>query len=260
MRKTATALLVLGLTAVMVSPALAASLLSEGFSYADGNLAGNGGWTTFSGAGTDVQVVSGRAVGSGPNANDDHTGFAVQSTTSKTYACFTVRIPAIAGAPKPIYFFALKDAGTANFVSRVYVLALTGGGWTFGLSHSSTSATVGVVPWGSPLSFDTDYTVAINYDPVAKSSTMWVNPVTEASTSVSIVNAAIPANAISTVALRQSASASTLPASPSYAGSTDWGFSVDNIGVGTTFDDACASGPTPTHKSTWGQLKTIYRN
>lgn len=258
MRKTAIALLVLGLTAVMVSPALAGSLLSEGFTYPDGNLAGNGGWTTFSGAITDVQVTSGRAVGFGPNANDDHTAFAAQATTVKTYACFKVRIPAVAAAPKPIYFFALKDAGTANFVSRVYVLALSGGGWTFGLSHSSTSATVGVVPWGSALSYDTDYTIAINYDPVAKSSTMWVDPVNEASTSVSITNAAIPANAISTVALRQSATSATLPASPSYAGTADWGFSVDDISVGTTFDDACP-GVTPTNTSTWGRVKTIYR-
>ena len=258
MRKTAIALLVLGLTAIMVSPTLTTSLLSEGFSYPAGNLAGNGGWTTFSGAGTDVQVVSGRAVGLGPNAIDDHAAFAIQPLTTKTYACFTVRIPAVVGAPKPIYFFALKDATVSNFVSRVYVLALPGGGWTFGLSHSSTSTTVGVVPWGSALSYDTDYTVAINYDPVAKSSAMWVNPVNEASTSVSIINTAIPANAMSTVALRQSASASTLPASPSYAGTADWGFSVDNLGVGTTFDDACASGPTPTNKSTWGELKTIY--
>jgi len=258
MRKTATALLVLGLTAIMVSPALAATLMSDSFTYADGNLAPNGGWAIYSGAATDIQVVSGRAVGSGPNANDDHRLFTPQTTADKTYACFNVKIPAVVGDPKPIYFAELKDGGASLLVSRVYVLPLGAGAWTFGISYSSTSTTVGVVPWGSPLSYDTEYTVAILYDPVASTSTLWVDPVTEASTSVSIVGTSAPI-AVSGFGLRQSASSSTLPPSPAYVGTADWGFSVDNVGVGTTFDDACASGPTPTRKSTWGQVKTIYR-
>jgi hypothetical protein len=261
MRKTAIALLALalGLAATLVSPAMAVTLLSEGFSYVDGNLVPNGGWANFSGAVTDVQIASGRAVGFGPNANDDHVAFTAQPTTSKTYACFLVRIPAIVGAPKAIYFFAMKDAGTANFVSRVYVLPITGG-FTFGLSHSSTSATVGVVPWSAAtLLYDHEYNIVVNYDPVTKTSTLWVDPFNESSTSVSITNAAIAALSVSTVALRQSASASTLPASPSYAGTVDWGFSMDNLGVGSTFDEACALVATPTSGATWGRLKTIYR-
>lgn len=261
MRKIAIALLALGLAASFaVTTASAAALpLSETFSYPDGNLVPNGGWANFSGAVTDVQVVSARAVGFGPNANDDHVAFTAQLLTVKTYACFLVKIPAIAAAPKPIYFFAMKDGGTANFVSRVYVLPITGG-FTFGLSHSSTSATVGVVPWSAAtLLYDHDYNIVVNYDPVLKTSTLWVDPVNEASTSVSITNAAIPALAVSTVALRQSASAATLPAAPAYVGTADWGFSMDNLGVGTTFDEACVAGPTPTRSETWGRLKTLYR-
>jgi hypothetical protein len=43
-----------------------------------------------------------------------------------------------------------------------------------------------------------------------------------------------------------------------FAGTADWNWVVDNLGVGTTFDDACAR-PTPTTKSTWGKVKSIYR-
>lgn len=259
MRKTATALLVLGLTAVLAAPALAVSLLSESFTYPDGNLAGNGGWANFSGAATDIQVQSGKAVGSGPNANDDHTLFAAQPLDGKTYACLTVRIPAIAGAPKPIYFAMLKDGGTSIFVSRLYVLPVTGG-FTFGISYSSTNATtLGVTPWSAAsLSYDTDYTVVINYDPVTFTSNLWVNPVNEASTSVANTGTAA-AVAVSGFGLRQSATASTLPPSPPFVGNTDWGFIVDNVGVGTTFEEACTSGPTPTRSRTWGEVKTIYR-
>lgn len=258
MRKIAFALIALGLVAT-AGTSSAASLVFDTFSYANGNLVPNGGWANYSGAATDIQVVAGRAVGSGPNADDDHILFAPQSLTTKTYACFDVRIPAVGGAPKAIYFAELKDGGSAALVSRVYVLPLgTAGSWTFGLSHSSTSATVGVVPWTAALSYDTDYHLVINYDPVAKSSTLWVNPVNQASASVTIVNAAVAALAVSGFGLRQSASASTLPTSPSYAGSTDWGFSVDNLGVGTSFEDACVI-PTPAEPATWGGIKGIYR-
>lgn len=258
MRVHATALLPLALAAILVSPANSAVLMTDTFPYPDGNLAGNGGWVNFSGALTDIQVLLGRAVGSGPNANDDHSLFAAQPTSTPTYACFDVIIPTIAGAPKPIYFAMLKDGGTSIFVSRVYVLAITGG-WTFGISYSSTSTTVGVTPWSATtLSYGTNYRVAIKYDPAVSTSRLWVDPVNEASTSVANVGTAA-AVAVSGFGLRQSASASTLPASPSYAGTADWGFSVDNLGVGTTFDDACSGGVTPTQKSTWGGLKTIYR-
>ncbi len=256
--KLMTTALALGLAAIAASSAQATVLVSEGFNYANGNLVPNGGWANYSGALTDIQVTSNRAVGFGPNANDDHKLFTAQPTTAKTYACFEVTIPAVAGAPKPIYFAELKDAGAANLVSRIYVLPITGG-WTFGLSHSSTSATVGVVAWSSTtLLYDTPYQLVINYDPVAKSSTLWVNPANELSPSVSITNSAIAALAVSGFGLRQSNSASTLPSSPAYVGTADWGFSVDNLGVGTTFDDACFQ-VTPSNRSTWGRLKVIYR-
>jgi hypothetical protein len=260
MRKIATSLLTLAAVAAFAGSAMAVNLVSESFTYPNGNLVPNGGWANFSGANVDIQVAAGRATGGAilNPANDDHIFFAAQPATSTTYACFEVMIPAVAAQPKPIFFAALKDAGTANFVSRVYVLPLAGGGWTFGLSHSSTSATVGVVPWTAALTYGVSYKVVINYDPVAKSSTMWVNPVNQFSPSVSITNSAIAALSAATFALRQSNAAATLPASPAYAGTADWNFSVDNLGVGTTFDDACAA-VTPTHSNTWGQVKVLYR-
>ena len=259
MRKIAIALITLGLVAT-AGAASAASLVNDTFTYPNGNLVPNGGWATYSGAGTDIQIVSGRATGGaiGNPAIDDHILFTPQSLTAKTYACFNVIIPAFLGQPKPIYFAELKDGGAAALVSRVYVLPVAGGGWTFGISHSSTSATVGVTPWPVPLSFDTPYNLVINYDPVAKTSTLWVNPVNELSPSVTDTNPAIAALAVSGFGLRQSNSASTLPPTPAYTGTADWNFSVDNLGVGSSFADACDI-PTPATQATWGGVKAIYR-
>jgi hypothetical protein len=259
MKKLATTFAVLALGFGFASTSMAASLVYDTFTYPAGNLTPNGGWANYSGANTDIQVTgSGKASIVPANANDDHVLFAAQSTTAKTYACFDVTVPAFSGQPKPVYFAELKDAGAANLVSRVYVLPVAAGGWTFGISHSSTSTTVGVTPWATTLSSDVVYHVVINYDPVAHSSTLWVNPVTEASTSVTNTNAAIAALAVSGFGLRQSTTASTLPASPPYTGTADVNVAVDNLGVGNTFDDACNI-PTPTTPTTWGGGKGMYR-
>jgi hypothetical protein len=258
MKKLVTILALLGF-AFVATPSMAASLVFDTFTYPAGNLVPNGGWANYSGAITDVQVTgTGRVLVVPANANDDHVLFAAQSVTSKTYACFDVTVPQFAGQPKPVYFAELKDGGAANLVSRVYVLPLAAGGWTFGLSHSSTSITVGVTPWPFALSSDVNYHLVVNYDPVAHSSTLWVNPATEASPSITNSNAAIPALAVSGFGLRQSATASTLPPSPPYTGTADVNVSVDNLGVGTTFDDACNI-PTPASPTTWGSVKGLYR-
>ncbi len=259
MKKIAFALVTLGFVAA-AAPSMAATLVSEYFSYPNGNLVPNGGWANYSGANVDIQVVAGEATGGGipNNQNDDHILFAPQSVTAKTFACFNVTIPAPAGQPKPIYFAALKDGGAASLVSRVYVLPLANGQWTLGISHSSTSTTVGVTPWTSALTYGTQYSVVINYDPVAKSSTLWVNASAESDPSVVSVNAAIAPLAVSGFGLRQSNSASTLPAAPAYTGTADWNWAVDNVGVGTSFIDACER-PTPAAPATWGGIKGIYR-
>ena len=89
MKKIAITLCALGAVAALAAPAFSVTLLNESFSYPDGALATVGApqWVVFSGtAPTDIQVVSGRAVGSNSNAPDDAIGFAAQPLTSPTYA------------------------------------------------------------------------------------------------------------------------------------------------------------------------------
>lgn len=259
MKKIATtfALLALGF-AFAATTSTAAPLVFDSFTYPNGNLVPNGGWANYSGAVTDIQVSGGQAVVVPANANDDHILFTAQPVTGKTYACFNVTVAAFAGQPKPVYFAELKDAGASNLVSRTYVLPVAAGGWTFGISHSTTSATAGVTPWAVPLSSGVTYHLVINYDPVNKTSSLWVDPITEASTSVSNTNAAIAALAVSGFGLRQSTTASTLPASPPYTGTADVNVSVDNLGIANNFSDACDLS-TPATPKTWGAVKGMYR-
>src|SRR5690349_3470245 len=126
-RATPVLLVLCGLGATVMlsaSSAFATTLLTEAFSYANGGLvAGSGGnWTTHSGTGTDIQVVSGHAAGDMASAPDDNRTFTAQTATSKTYACFTVNIPSVVGTPSTNYFAHFKDTGTINFAARVFVV------------------------------------------------------------------------------------------------------------------------------------------
>lgn len=257
MRKAAITVLVAALTAILVTPALAVQLLSEAFTYANGNLVPNGGWATHSGTGTDIQVVGGTAVGLNTNAPDDNRTFAVQGVSAKVYGCLTITIPTPTAPPDTNYIAHFKDTGTQNFWARVWVGA-SGNTFTFGLSAGSCACNANCVPvfWATPLAYDTPYRVAISYDGATGNAELWVNPLNESSTKITATGGASPlTTGISSFALRQSSSAPT--SCP--AGNFNWGYVVDDLGVGTTFDEACALGPTPAERSTWGSLKSIYR-
>ncbi len=259
MRKMVIALLVLGLTAIAVAPAGAVSLLTETFAYANGNLVPNGGWATHSGSGTDIAVASGAALGNMANAPDDNRTFTAQSATAKTYYCFNVMIPSNTVPVLTNYFIHFKDTGTANFYGRCYVMP-SASKFTFGLSVGSCNASL-VPPcfptaWPGTLNFDQWYTVVVSYDAAAGSSELWVDPSSELDAKITHStwsgSTSQAGGLVSAIALRQPSSNS------GFTGST-WMYDVDNLGVGTTFNDACTSAPVPTNKSTWGRVKTLYR-
>ena len=249
MRKTTTALLSLGLAAVLAAPALAGDLVAETFTYADGALTNNAAWTAHSGAGNKVILVSvgkvtvQQSAGSG---EDVATPFAARDTTQKTYACFELNVPTTAGFTGNTYFVHFKDTGTSNFRARTYVAPPQAGGhYTLALSNDGT----GAQPlWGSDLTFGVTYKVVISYNAANGEAELWVNPANELSPKILDADTPGPKLAISTFALRQ--------ATPT-TGSVNQ--VIDNLGVGTTFDTACTSDPTPARNSTWGHIKTVYR-
>jgi hypothetical protein len=243
MRKIAIALLALGLFAA--STASAASFWSETFTYANGGLVAvsGGNWTNHSGTGTDIQVVNGEAVVNSANAPDDNRTFTAQPSGSTTYACFRMKIaltaaPAAAGA----YFCNFKDTGTFNFQARVFVGpdGTSTTSYKLGINASGNTPTY----WATPLVTGTYYTVAIRYNASTNSATLWVDPQSEASTSVTQTTGGTTVYVPSAFALRQASG---------YGVAT-----VDNIQVGDNFGDLCPN-PTPTSSQTWGQLKSLYR-
>ncbi len=242
MKKIATSLIALAIGVTVASSAFAVTLMTETFTYPNGDLTVVGApfWLVHSGTPpTDIQVVSGQAVGLMSNFPDDNRAFGPRAANDVTYACFQVTIPATT-TPVTNYFAHFKDSGT-GFTSRVYVTA-SGASFTFGLGTSSTMTQT----WPVALNYGQQYTIAISYNAVTGVSEMWVDPIDATSPKVTTVPGTTGL-VLAGFALRQSNS-----------GGTAWGYMVDNIQVGTTFDDTCPH-PTPVNSSSWGHIKTMYR-
>ncbi|MBI5838190.1 MAG: hypothetical protein HZB25_13205 [Candidatus Eisenbacteria bacterium] len=265
MKTLGTILAAVALLVACAGSAQALNLMSELFSYGNGNLTPNGGWAVHSGTitgtgtGIDVQVVSSAAVGDMTKAPDVNRSFAAQDSFGTVYACYQVTIPQPTVTPVVGNYFAhFKDGTTSNFWARLFVLPVAGDAtkFTFGVSAYSVNNIAQIGVWGTPLTFGTTYWIVTSWDGTAKVATMWVNPTSPSSPSVSSSTSSviIPRLSISSFGLRQSSSGSPV------SGSVNWTYKVDNLGVGTTFYDACAyTGITPVQNSTWGQIRKVYR-
>jgi len=265
MKTLVTLLTAAALLALCAFPALATNFWTETFSYGAGGLVAvsGGNWTTYSGTVSgfnDIRDTLGVALGNNANAPDDARTFTKQdSLTGITYACMQVTIPTPATTPIVGGYFALfKDAGTFNFMGRVYALPVSGDPthFTFGTSVYSATALGFLGVWPTALNFGQTYWVVVCYNSGAKTATLWVDPTSPSSQSVvsTTSSGTIPFVPVSGFGLRQSSSGSPV------SGTVSWKYQVDNLGIGTTFYDACAfTGITPAKSSTWGQLKKVYR-
>jgi hypothetical protein len=246
MRRTAITLLALGLLALVATPSFAARFWTETFTYSDGGLVANssGNWvghstsTTY----TDIQVGTGEAILIGANGQDDSRNFTEQSATASTYGCFKFKLVGT-GTSGTVYFAHFKNTGTF-FCARVFAIVTSATQYNLGINSTSTVPT-GAAIWATPLNKGQYYTLAIKYNAQTGASTLWVDPSSEASTSVSNSDAGVIGTLVSGFALRQS----------SFANHTIY---VDNIEVGDVFSDLCPS-PTPTRSGTWGSIKSLYR-
>lgn len=196
-------------------------------SYADGNLVGQGGWAAHSGAGNKpVQVSAGtitleQSAGSGEDVNHDLG--ATMGAGDKWFYSFDV---SVSGSDSTVYF-AHFLAGTF-YDGKLYVTPSTGPDFTFGLGSSSSSTAVN---WASDLSFNHNYQVVLAYDYDSGDSTLWVDPTSEASTSITYDGSY--SDAVTAMAFRQAS-----PSSDNYQ-------AIDNLVVATTFQEALTGVPVP---------------
>src|SRR6266850_360600 len=221
-----------------VSLTRAEVIFSDQFNYNDGALVSvsGGTWVHHSPANSgtgEVQVASGRAFLSQTNGEDvsvqlpGQPYFATNNTT--LYASFTVNFRSLPTGSSGSYFAHFKDSGT-GFRDKLYVTTngATAGTFRIGLANSDNS--VASVLLATNLNLNTDYSLVTRYVLSNATSTLWLNPGSEADPGISATDAAT-ALTVTSFALRESLS------SPNGMGSLFF----DNLVVGSSFTDVVSN-------------------
>lgn len=141
------------------------TLLTETFTYPNGNLVGQGGWTAHSGAGAAaIQVTGGQAVfahGTG-SREDANVTFAAQ-TIDIVVAIFDFSVSsgsAITNADNE--YFAHLGTGATTFLSRIDIVAPTStGNYTVGIAGTGGAAEA---VYATDLLFGTTYTARLAFN------------------------------------------------------------------------------------------------
>lgn len=219
--------LALAVVAMLATPSYGSLLMNEPFTYADGNLVPNGGWTNHSGTASFIQVSSGVAqlAQGGGSREDAHRVFG--AATGTLYSAFDVTVDV---ANEAVYFAHLMIGATTTFRSRVWVMPDPAGAGDFTLAISDTSTAGSQVPWGSGLDFGTTYRVVHSYDLATGATNMWIDQASEAGTSVAAL-VSTAAVAVDALGLRQAGGTSTQ--------------AIDNACVATTYNEAYNCIPEP---------------
>jgi hypothetical protein len=199
----------------------ASVLFSDNFSsYTNGNLVGQGGWAAFSAAGSTPVQVSGGSIsldqGAGSREDVDHDLGATLGTGDTWYYSMNVDVT----ANSSLVYFAMFLQGTGNFEGKLFVAPSTvGGDFVFGITGSASAAPT---TWGTGLSFGTDYQIVVSYDFDTTNATLWVDPTSQSSTSVSNIGSFD--DAATAIAFRQGTGSTSIQ-------------TIGNLIVGTTFGD-----------------------
>jgi len=225
---------ILAVAALATLQARASVLVNEQFNYTDGNLTTQSGgtWATYSGTGTDIQVVSGQAVIDSHNAPDDGISLGGGDYTHGVlYAGFDVNFNA-EPTGSGTYFGLFKDASTFNFFARV---------WASNDVSLANNVKIGIANQSGTAHYDGDLTIGTTYRIVVMLDntgalpvgSLWVNPVLESDAHIVGTDTPTIANPnITQWGLRE--------------GTASFGTfeNVDNLIIGTTFADV-ATIPEP---------------
>ena len=179
-------------------------LASDDFSYANGPLVPNGGWTNHSGTEGDLLVASNRLIiEHGAPSEDAHLPFTAVS--GKIYFAFdfiVVDPGAVIPGTDNEYFAHFMEVGTFNFRGRMdLVPAPNGGDFTVGISSTGSTADA---TWPNDLSYGTSYRATVMYDQDANIAQLWIDASTEADASILGADGDDPGTVINGFGVRQS--------------------------------------------------------
>lgn len=188
--------------------ATGAVLLEETFPYSDGALlsVSSSKWQYHSGATSNqVNVVSQRVFLTQSEGEDVHAVLQGQpynaSSPVTLYTRFTVNFSALPGTGGD-YFAHFKGTGTSGYSARCFAMTETAAPGRFRIGIANAGAVPSVI-FPTDLELNTDYTVVTKYAVSNAVATLWVNPSSQASQSVTASDTTA-AGAVVAFAFRQS--------------------------------------------------------
>jgi hypothetical protein len=219
------------LVLLAVTAASADVLMMENFTYADGDLGTVSGsvWSRHSGSPAVQNVVSNALLIDDDSAADYNKSLASAVTSGTLYAGFDLTLagsdPPSATTALDHYFANFATTSTTGFVSRVFAFSATGGVYKVSIQRISGT---GETKTDFPTTFaaDTTHRVVFAYDFASETSTLWLDPSSIASTSVTNNSGANPLpTGLNLFVVRNHNTSSGDKI-------------IDNIIVATTFDEA----------------------
>jgi hypothetical protein len=264
-------ILALSLMAGVLASARAGIIESDDFTYNDGPVAQptantinpSSTWfaNTGSGAGKEINVTNNTLIVNGARSEDmAHTlvGFPYQTNgaVAALYSSYTLNCQVLPSTTGTYFshFTGTNGFGLSGFRARVFASVtnlFTGaaagtGKFNLGIVNSgsaSNNTSLGSTNfvWPTPLNTNTTYTIVTRYVLATGASTLWVNPTTEGSPSVTDTNilppepiTAAPTNGILNITcygFRQATSGGSML--------------VDNLRIGTIFADVAGANQSP---------------
>jgi len=172
-----------------------------------------------------VEVLAGRAVLSAADSEDVNALLAGQpypaTTNTVLYASFTVNFASLP-SPSGEYFAHFKDTTTGNFRAKLFALTSGGGAGQFRLGIANGTNAEAAAINAASLILNSDYRVYLRYVINTATTTLWVDPTSEASPSVTAGDLS-PARTVVAFAFRETFGIGAL--------------AVDDLRVGTSFAD-----------------------
>lgn len=223
-------LIVLGAACVT---ARATIFLREDFAYTDGVLTNVSGfkWRTHGGAAGEVNVASGRLELNRAETEDVNAAFATSAITPASggviYSRFTFMVTEVPASSSGGCFAHCNGASSQR--GKIYVTASGAGAGTFRLGVANSSGSPSRTWPGELLPYQT-YTVVTRYVVSNAVTTLWIDPVSEASASITAVDAASPTT-VSAFAWRQDGNVGVML--------------VDDLFVAGSFAEALAGDAAP---------------
>ena len=152
--------------------------------------------------------------------NSSFPSLAATSTVSAVYSSYTINLSTL---PASSAYFSHFYANSSTFAARVFTTNNGDGTYSVGIANGSAGATP-VLP--TELSLSTTYTVVTRYVPSSGISTLWLNPVNEASSGITATDAPNVINVVA-YAFRQNTGEGVID--------------VDNLIIGTSFTNVVPS-------------------